>query len=208
MSRVATARRAAIALLAAASAVLSVAGCGMPTTGPTEVPAAELPAALRSPSTTTARTGGPTDGVTPDVPTETSVFWVSDDRLAAEPVTFAWAPGPARLLAILAAGPGSGGGRQLRSAVPPDSPPRLVSVRDGIAVVSVPSSFVDSSGRDQALAVGQIVATLTSLPDVRGVEMRLGGEPVAVPTGDGSLVRRTLTVRDYADLLSPSPTNR
>lgn len=180
----------------------------MPTTGPAEVPADELPSALRASSTTTGTVDRSEEGADADLPTETAVFWVSDDRLVAEPVTFAWAPGPARLLAILAAGPGSAGGRQLRSAVPPESPPRLVSIRGGVAVISVPSSFVDSSGRDQALAVGQVVATLTSLPAVDGVEVWLGGEPVAVPTGDGSLVRRTLTMRDYAELLSPSDTNR
>ena len=74
------------------------------------------------------------------------------------------------------------------------------SERDGEVVVELD----EVTGTDQVLAIGQIVMTLTSLPDVTSVRFVRDGETVAVPLPDGSLVRRALDPDDYSPLLGSS----
>jgi hypothetical protein len=54
---------------------------------------------------------------------------------------------------------------------------------------------------DEVLAFGQIVCTLTSLPDVGTVSFAADGAPLWVPRSDGSLADTPLTIADYSSLL-------
>jgi hypothetical protein len=55
---------------------------------------------------------------------------------------------------------------------------------------------------DEVLAYGQMVCALTSQgADVGTVSFASGGQPLAVPRADGSLVAGALTIADYADPL-------
>jgi len=70
------------------------------------------------------------------------------------------------------------------------------------ATVNIAESADQGARSDEVLAYGQIVCTLTSQgADVGTVSFVRGGEPLAVPRADGSLVDNSLTIADYAGLL-------
>ena len=59
---------------------------------------------------------------------------------------------------------------------------------------------------DEIAALGQIVCTLTRVPDITGVQSTRDGQIVKVPRADASLTTGPLTAADYQALISPSPT--
>jgi hypothetical protein len=76
-----------------------------------------------------------------------------------------------------------------------------VAFEEPSVVVEVGGAFEDRTATDQALAVAQLVATLTTVPGVADVSLRRNGEVVDVPLPDGSLVRRPLVRADYVSLI-------
>jgi spore germination protein GerM len=111
-------------------------------------------------------------------------------------------PSPAVVLQALLAGPS---GREQDAGLTTAVPRATVvdsSLVGGEISVEVPAQEASSSGRtDEVLGFGQIVLTLTSLPDVAGVRFVRDGHDLPVPRSDGSLSSGPLTRRDYADLL-------
>lgn len=91
---------------------------------------------------------------------------------------------------------------RLRSAVPAGT--RLRSVgRDGDLVrIELDDRFVEVRGSDQLLAAAQIVFTATEQPPARRVQITVGGQPVALPTQDGTSAGDPVT-RDAYSTLSP-----
>lgn len=75
---------------------------------------------------------------------------------------------------------------------------REVTVVRGLATVDLAESFSELAGPAQQVALAEIVYTATARPGVGQVRFTLGGEPVAVPRGDGSLSSEPLTRSDYA----------
>lgn len=77
-----------------------------------------------------------------------------------------------------------------------------VDTGGGIAEVDLASSFGDIRSRDQILALGQIVYTLTGQPGIGGVRFTVEGEDVTVPLSDDTSSDEPLT-RDDFDAVAP-----
>lgn len=77
-------------------------------------------------------------------------------------------------------------------------------VSGGIAIVDLGQPFTEIAGRDQILALAQIVSTVTGLPGVGRVRFTLDGNPVGILRGDGAVTAETVSRDDYATL-APVP---
>ena len=185
----------ALATSLAVSLMAVVAACGVPSREVEPIDRQDLPDSLRAPaSTTTSSLDGAEIAAA-------AVYWIKGDELVRESVLFEAGPDVDRLLALLERGPARGGDAQsVRSAISDSDAIVCTSERDGEVVVELD----EVTGTDQVLAIGQIVMTLTSLPDVTSVRFVRDGETVAVPLPDGSLVRRALDPDDYSPLLVSS----
>jgi hypothetical protein len=76
-----------------------------------------------------------------------------------------------------------------------------VKVAGGIATVDLGSKFGDLPSAERRRAVSQLVMTLAGRPGIGPVRFRLGGQPIAVPRGDGSIGGRTVSSDDYIKLV-------
>lgn len=174
-------------------------GCGIPTDDevtlarPESVPFDLLAPA---PSTTTTVT------TAPSAPTvRSTIFLVEGERLARVVRELVAPVAPGSVLDALSDGPTDAeAARGLRSALLAEGLMRSVGVAGGIATVDLGSSFSGIVGRDQILALAQIVATLTGLPGVGRVSFTLEGNPVGVPRGDGAITTDSVSRDDYAAL--------
>jgi spore germination protein GerM len=188
------------------SAVLAggaLAGCGVPLdAGPHRLAAGDLPLGLTAAPTTTTTGAGPPS---PRAAAVIQVYLVAHDRLIARsrvvpsPATASEALG---LLLDGATVPEAAFG--VRSAIPAGTSLLGVhQIRGGRATVDLSTDFAQTGGADQILAIAQVVYTLTSLPDVVGVSFELAGQPVDVPTADGTLVSGPVGSQDFAALVAP-----
>ncbi len=181
--------------------VAVVAGCGAPTSSPATT-VGPLPYDLAEPSPSASSTVATTPTRGPQV------YFVRDGVLVAASA----APGGSstrdaveRTLARLALGPSEPERAQrLSTALGPDVSLELVDLRDGLATVAVGSGPQPPGAGQLPLAVGQLVLTLTSLPDVDEVLLSADGRAIAAPLPDGALTDRPLTARDYRGLTTPS----
>jgi spore germination protein GerM len=95
----------------------------------------------------------------------------------------------------------------LRTAVPRDAVLGVV-VRGGTATIDLAPTFLDPSfvSSEQQLAAGQLTMTATERgPGVGRVRFTVGGKPIAVPRGDGSLPQATdqsVSRDDYSQLVA------
>ena len=72
-----------------------------------------------------------------------------------------------------------------------------VDTSRGIAEVDLAAAFGDIRSREQILALGQIVYTLTGQPGIGGVRFTVEGEAVTVPLSDGTLSDDPLSRDDF-----------
>lgn len=79
-----------------------------------------------------------------------------------------------------------------------------VSLAAGVVTVEIDDGADGSGRRDQVLAYGQIVCTLTTRPDVTAVLFEHGGRRLGVPRADSSLTTDPLTAADYTTLTAPA----
>ncbi|HEV8627043.1 MAG TPA: GerMN domain-containing protein, partial [Acidimicrobiia bacterium] len=77
-------------------------------------------------------------------------------------------------------------------------------VSGGIATIDLGQPFTEIAGRDQIVALAQIVSTVTGLPGVGRVRFTLDGNPVGILRGDGAVTTETVSRDDYATL-APVP---
>jgi hypothetical protein len=75
-------------------------------------------------------------------------------------------------------------------------------IRDGLAFLALNESFLNDTGTNQILVLGQIVITLLSNLPISGVQFTSSGQPIAVPNASGKPVTEPVRRRDYASLLS------
>jgi hypothetical protein len=191
-------------LLVAVLALLGPAACGIPPDkGATLAQPGDVPFDLldaSAPSTSTAVTTGPS---TPTV--RATIFLVQGDRLAAAGRELPAPVSAQSVLESLVSGPtDSEVALGLRTALLADDLIRSVGVVGGIATVDLGPAFAEIGGRDQILALAQIVSTLTGLPGVGRVTFTLGGSQVGVPRGDGAITTGSVSRDDYAPL-APVP---
>jgi spore germination protein GerM len=127
------------------------------------------------------------------------IFLLRDQRL--EPVSRMSRDASQDAIDQLAAGATRGeAAAGLRSALPPQTlVVTLDPSRAGLCMISVPAEFSALSGREQLLAVAQMVWTVTERPDVDRVQLLAGDRPIAAPTEDG-LTSAPLTRQDFASI--------
>ncbi len=149
-------------------------------------------------------------GVTPDAGTDTPttngvaqsvIYLVDGNGLVAVPRDTSREPDEA--LQQLIAGPTSQEASVgLRTAIPVNSVVHDLTVDDGEATVDVSAAFAGVGGREEILAVGQIVLTLTDA-GIDRVTIQLEGLAVALPLPSGVLVTDPVTFADYRTLVDP-----
>jgi hypothetical protein len=183
---------------------LALAGCGIPPDpGATLARPGDVPFDLLDASPSSTGTTGPTGPSTPSA--RATIFLVQGERLAAASRDLPAPLSAQSVLESLANGPtDSEIALGLRTALLADDLIRSVGVAGGIATVDLGPAFAEIGGRDQILALAQIVSTLTGLPGVGRVTFTLGGTQVGVPRGDGAITTGSVSRDDYG-LLAPVP---
>ncbi|HEX8344531.1 MAG TPA: GerMN domain-containing protein [Actinoplanes sp.] len=79
-----------------------------------------------------------------------------------------------------------------------------VSLAGGVATIDIDDDTDGPGRRDQVLAYGQIVCTLTTRPDVTAVVFEHDAQRLGVPRADLSLTTDPLTAADYTTLTAPA----
>lgn len=108
-----------------------------------------------------------------------------------------------KALAALLAGPGSDEADRLHSAITTDT--KLLHVRgpvDGLVTIDLSKQLLDVTGRQQILALAQVVYTATAYPGVDRVLFQFEGESREVPNGDGTLTATPLGRLSYRSLVA------
>jgi hypothetical protein len=144
------------------------------------------------------------------------MYFISGEGLVAVPVELP--PSAVRsvrsYLATLEAGPSASAAEQgIRSAIPPDLVNAVQIRSDGITVDLDGDRFGTVDTQDQQLLIGQIVLSLTDLPDAPGlrrfnrVRFTLDGAPLPVLHRDNSRTEpgEYVTADDYTQLLVDDP---
>jgi hypothetical protein len=183
---------------------LAPAACGIPPDEKaTLARPGDVPFDLLDPSSSSTGTTGTTGPSTPTA--RATVFLVQGERLAAADRDLPAPLSAQSVLESLANGPtDSEIALGLRTALLAEDLIRSVGVVGGIATVDLGPAFAEIGGRDQILALAQIVSTLTGLPGVGRVAFTLEGTQVGVPRGDGAITTGSVSRDDYS-LLAPVP---
>ena len=208
-------RRGPAALLAAVL-VLGLGACGLPDDGASRrIEARAVPYGLLDAAHPEATAGPPTAAgeLAPQV-----YLLDADQHLVAVPVT-ARGIGTlgvfSDLLDRLAQGPTDAERAQgLATALGPNVDIRVLGIVDGTARIDVRSAEKEPPANRLPLAIGQVVLTATSLPEIARVQVLTDGRPAEVPLPGGALTSVPLVRADYAALVAgalvagapPSPT--
>lgn len=189
----------------AVSFVLALAACGLPEgSNLTTVQDSDVPYNLLDPQGPRSAPGGDAAPVPVQVPV---VFWLrKDERLVPSAVDAACTDGAAavvgQVLVALAVSPTPEERTDgLASAIPPSAQLELLGLDDGVAQIELdPVTLGDAE--QLPLAVGQLVLSVTSAPDVDAVSLLTSGRSVDVPLPGGALAARPVTADDYGSLLA------
>lgn len=197
-------------LVVVAGVVIGLAGCGVPTSGePTTIAASDVPYGLASPTAT-----APSGSSDQTMLTEAGVYLVTTDDVLV-PRGRELGEGPIQdrlegLLGELAVGPSAQElADELATSLPPEVELDVTDITGGTVTVDIAGPVDLPTGAQGRLAVGQIVLTATSLPQVFAVRLARDGEPVDAPLPDGELTSEPLTAAQFASFLTarvPSPT--
>jgi spore germination protein GerM len=189
-----------LALLAAIAAIATaVAACGVPNdSDPRRLDAQNVPFELLGPTTTTTvPAAGPTREVT--------IFLAQEEGLLAEVTREVEAPASLRkALHALLAGP-LAEESSLSTAITTET--TLLHLRgpvDGLVTIDLSREMLDVTGRQQILALAQVVYTATAYPGVERVLFQFDGEPREVPNGEGTLTSTPLGRLSYRGLTEPA----
>jgi hypothetical protein len=196
--------------LPAVLVLLGLAGCGVPSSGePTTIPASEVPYGLASPTPSASSSSAEQTMLA-----EAGIYLVTADdvlvRSGRELPDGRLETQLDGLLEQLAIGPSAQElADELTTALPPEVELEVSDVEQGTVTVDIAGPVDLPTGAESRLAVGQIVLTATSLPDVEEVRLNFQGEPIDAPLPDGELTSQPLTADDFASFLTapaPSPT--
>lgn len=146
-----------------------------------------------------ATIAGSTTGVTAGDSARVELYFVRGTRLTRVVALLPERSTPLDVVRALSR-PVPGAAAGVRSALLDAGAVTSVRLRDGTAHVDLGPPFADTPDRDQIVALAQIVYTVTEIPGVGLVRFTLEGDRIETPRGDGSLVRRTVSRDDYADL--------
>lgn len=171
--------------------VLALAGCGLPSaSAPERIGPARVPYGLLDARTTTASpsAAGPA----------TTVYLVDANHLVPAVRRVTGLNVPAEALRALLRGPtASEGAAGIASDIPSQTRLFSLDLNGSVAAVDLSTDFGAAGGSQQVLAVAQIVYTLTASKLIDAVTFSLGGKPIEVPDGSGSLSTSPRTRADY-----------
>ncbi|MEX2254376.1 MAG: GerMN domain-containing protein [Acidimicrobiia bacterium] len=88
----------------------------------------------------------------------------------------------------------------LSTAIPAGAGIGAVRQKGGLLTIEL-GRTVRGAGPDEIQAIGQLVLTATAVAGVERVRFRVGGEPVQVPIGDGTISSGPVRRTDYERLL-------
>ena len=188
-----------LALVGSVVAALVLASCGVPKdNAPRQLDTRNVPFELLGPTTSTTVTAeGPTREVT--------IFLAQGDGRLAEVTREVEAPASLRkALQSLLAGPAADEA-SLSSAITTET--KLLHLRgpvDGLVTIDLSRAMLDVTGRQQILALAQVVYTATAYPGVERVLFQFDGESREVPNGEGTLTSTPLGRLSYRDLTQPA----
>jgi len=193
-------RRAHVAVLVAAAAV-AVAGCGVPDSSrPEVIQERDVPFQLLAPTASVTSTTKPGSVATARATIyliDADGRLVSADREVERPATVV------RAVEALLLGPTEDETGRLSTSI--TSGTQLLDVdgpSDGLVTVDLSEELLDITGRQQILALAQVVYTVTALPNVERVLFRIDGERREVPNGDGKLTSSPLGRGSYRALVT------
>lgn len=200
MSRSVPRRLAAVGALA----LLTLSGCGVPTSGdPRTIPASDVPYGLASPTGT-----APSGSTAETMLVETGIYLVNAEDVLVprgrELPNGGLEERLDELLGQLALGPSAQElADELTTALPPEVELLVTDITGGTITVDIAGPVDASTGVKTRLVVGQIVLTATSEPEVRAVLLTREGEPIDAPLPDGELTSDPLTADQFTAFLTP-----
>jgi spore germination protein GerM len=170
-----------------------VGACGVSTeTEPRAIDADDVPFGLTEEASASSTTL-PATSAAPVVYLTNGTTIVPVERPDARPVT------ARRLLRSLLRGPTPADrDAGLRSALPSSVSLRSVTLDGAVATVDLGGPLTELIGTEQALAIAQLVFTVTELRGVRGLRLRLDGDAIAVPVRGGTLTTSPVGRDDVA----------
>jgi spore germination protein GerM len=188
-------RRVALGLALLVLATGTVAACGVPRDGAArQIDTRNVPFELLGPTTsTTAATAGPTRKIT--------IYLAQGYGQLAQVEREVEAPSSLRKALLSLLGGPTAAEPSLSTAI--TSATKLLHVRgpvDGLVSIDFSRAMLDVTGRQQILALAQVVYTATAYPGVERVLFQFEGESREVPNGDGTLTSTPLSRLSYRGL--------
>lgn len=170
-----------------------------PSAGPSGTPSGGAPTPA-SPTPTVAPTPAPT--------TSLAVYLFSGEQLVPVYRQVPQTVGVARAaMNALLAGPTpveASGAAKLITIVPAGTRLLGISVANGVATVDLTGEFQSGGGSMSMFGrLAQVTWTLTQFPTVKGVALRLDGQPVTVFSSEGIVLDAPLRRADYVSFLPP-----
>lgn len=188
-------------VIATTLAAVLVAACGVPTEqSPQALPAKNVPFQLLAPTAEATSTTVPSPS---KATTRLSIYLADADgklvpvrRQVEAPATITKSVG------TLLRGPTAEEADRWHTAITSDT--KLLHADppiDGLVTLDLSRHMLDITGRQQILALAQVVYTATSLADVDRVLFRFDGTAKEVPNGDGKLTASPLGRLSYRGLV-------
>ena len=189
-------------MVAVLAGLVALAGCGVPGDGsPREVEAKNVPYDLLAPTAENTTT------TQPSAFTATSRVKIylpdAEGKLTAVSRQVTAPATAAKAVVSLFNGPTEQEADALHSAVTTGT--KLLGIdgpTDGLVTLDLSHHLLDITGRQQILALAQVVYTVTELPSVDRVLFQIDGESVEVPNGNGKLTASPLGRLSYRDLIA------
>ena len=175
--------------------------CGVPSDhDPREIDAQNVPFSLLAPTAGATSTTTPS-GLAPM--THLTIYLADADGNLVAVQRDVSAPGTVRkAIVALLRGPTPNEADRLHSAITSDTKLlRISGPKDGLVTIDLSRQLLDVTGKQQIVALAQVVYTATSRRDVEHVLFRVDGKPKEVPTGDGTLTAQPLNRLSYSELV-------
>jgi len=184
------------ALVVGAAVVVGAAACGVPLEDHARAtPPEAVPYGLLEPGTSTSSTQAPSDG---------AVLYLVGQR-GLSPVRRP-VPSPVSVRVVVEAlgadPPPDEEGLGLRSVLAAEEFVLGARSATGVGRIDLADRFRSLPEREQTLALAQLVLTATEVTGIDRVAFTLNGEPLDVPTADGTLRSGSVTRADYESLLA------
>jgi len=189
--------RRSVVLGVVACALAVAAGCGVPSDGDARpIAPDQLPEGLGAPESTTTIPA-------PESTQIVQLFYVRQGSLVPTIDEVSVNASLNEIMAALTSGPVDElANVGFRSALGGADVVRDVSLSAGVARVDLTPAYTQIPPGDQVLGLGEIVLTLTAQAGVGQVQFTLDGQPIIVPSADGTIAAGPVSRDNYAALLA------